>query len=376
MNLFRSTPLLPCKEERRWIGPSKLVVSQRSVCGVCVCVNVSLENSCFFFQRGFLRVTRIYFNAISRPIQKSRPYSLQAPYSQQCFSKIQTLGKFVAQLIYKFTSLSELGRWVKSCSHLYLRKVFASACEINFSQWVSVVWEGWAFLWQEKSNVWERERVRREWRKIKAVRGTLTSTLLVYFIFIFRHRALDFPFKNFALSLSLRVYAQSTRCTQEILVLLLKQHAPNKRVESCVCVWGKGASVCVWINNQGATERFCVVVVVLCGLVLTRCWRRNSNGCVTKLSRGSVNCKFVARRENQSDRQMERNRREREREACINRDAGTEGDWTDSNPRAALFRFASYTRPAVCAGPSIWNEGGTTSSGPCINQLSSWRIYQ
>lgn len=167
MNLFRSTPLLPCKEERRWIGPSKLVVSQRSVCGVCVCVNVSLENSCFFFQRGFLRVTRIYFNAISRPIQKSRPYSLQAPYSQQCFSKIQTLGKFVAQLIYKFTSLSELGRWVKSCSHLYLRKVFASACEINFSQWVSVVWEGWAFLWQEKSNVWERERVRREWRESK-----------------------------------------------------------------------------------------------------------------------------------------------------------------------------------------------------------------
>lgn len=163
MNLFRSTPLLPCKEERRWIGPSKLVVSQRSVCGVCVCVNVSLENSCFFFSEAFcelLAFILMQFHVLYRRVGSP-------PYSQQCFSKIQTLGKFVAQLIYKFTSLSELGRWVKSCSHLYLRKVFASACEINFSQWVSVVWEGWAFLWQEKSNVWERERVRREWRESK-----------------------------------------------------------------------------------------------------------------------------------------------------------------------------------------------------------------
>lgn len=233
-------------------------------------------------------------------------------------------------------------------------------------------------LTREKQCVRERESAERM-ERIKAVRGTLTSTLLVYFIFIFRHRALDFPFKNFALSLSLRVYAQSTRCTQEILVLLLKQHAPNKRVESCVCVWGKGASVCVY--GSIIRERPKGFVSSSSSSSAGSSWQGADGETLMDVSRSYPGARWTANsspdgRISQTGRWRGIEEREREREACINRDAGTEGDWTDSNPRAALFRFASYTRPAVCAGPSIWNEGGTTSSGPCINQLSSWRIYQ
>jgi hypothetical protein len=227
-------------------------------------------------------------------------------------------------------------------------------------------------LTREKQCVRERERVRIEWRESKLFEE---PWLRRYWSTSFSFSAIElliFLSKiSLSLSLSLRVYAQSTRCTQEILVLLLKQHAPNKRVESCVCMRKRSECVCVYGSIIRERPKGFVSSSSSSSSAGSS-WQGADGETLMDVSRSYPGARWTAN--SSPDERISQTGRQRE--ACINRDAGTEGDWTDSNPRAALFRFASYTRPAVCAGPSIWNEGGTTSSGPCINQLSSWRIYQ
>lgn len=160
MNLFRSTPLLPCKEERRWIGPQSWL-SANAACAVCVLMfhwRIPV-----FFSEAFCELLA----SILMPFHVLCSRVGSPSYSQQCFSKFKLLESLSLSWS-KFTSLSELGRWVKSCSHLYLEKfspvrvklILANGC-------LSCGRVGLFFDKRKAMRERERERVRIEWRESK-----------------------------------------------------------------------------------------------------------------------------------------------------------------------------------------------------------------